>query len=264
MLRPPQLDYFLQKITRSPRKWKIWGNEVTFMQFKVANTALEPAVAGTTIQSLEELFPGIEDFPAAANLNNPEGVYVTLDQWDGYQAERREITQKIRDDKTFAGPAGVENFITLTGDIHSYIAGYIKFQYDDPSCVGENRPVGVELVCPSVTSSNLSEIATFGFGTAPAPDAGEFGAQVTANNPHIKFFNSNEHGYNVMEVTKDSILCTMFAIRAPVTAENPNGNGIREPNAARTTSEVLRRFRVPDGEVLLIDETNAVPVPLPC
>ncbi len=264
MLRPPQLDYFLQKITRSPRKWKIWGNEVTFMQLKVANTALEPAVAGTTIQSLEELFPGIEDFPAAANLNNPEGVYTTLDQWDGYQAERREITQKIRDDKTFAGPAGVENFITLTGDIHSYIAGYIKFQYDDPSCVDENRPVGVELVCPSVTSSNLSELATFGFGVAPAPDAGQFGAQVTANNPHIKFFNSNEHGYNIMEVTKDSIVCTMFAIRAPLTPENPNGNGIRESDPSRTTAEVLRKFRVPDGQVLLIDETNAVPIPLPC
>src|SRR3712207_7871348 len=41
------------------------------------------------------------------------------------------------------------NFVTLTGDIHSYIAGYIKENYDDRTCVGENRPVGVELVCPS-------------------------------------------------------------------------------------------------------------------
>jgi len=130
--------------------------------------------------------------------------------------------------------------------------------------MGENRPVGIELVCPSVTSSNLSEIVTFGFGTAPAPDAGQFGAQVIANNPHIKFFNSDVHGYNLMEVTKDSIVCTMKAIRTTPSPENPNANGIREDDPQQTTSEVLRRFRVPAGEVLLIDETGPVPVPLPC
>lgn len=261
--RPPQIDYFLQKITRSPRRWKIWGNEVTLMQLKVANTAAESATADP-ITSLEELFPGIGDFPAAGSVNNPEGVYTTLDQWDGFQAERRGITRRIRDDRTFPGTAGVENFVTITGDIHSYIAGYIKENYDDPTCMGENRPVGIELVCPSVTSSNLSELATFGFGAAPTPDAGQFGAQVTANNPHIKFFNSNEHGYNVMEVTKDSIACTMKAIRTLPSPENPNANGIREEDPQQTTSEVLRRFRILSGEVLLYDETTGVPVPLPC
>ena len=261
--RPPQLDYFLQKITRSPRTWKIWGNEVTFMQFKVANTSAESATVDP-ITSLEELFPGIGDFPAAGSVNNPEGVYVTLDQWDGFQAERRRITQEIRDNQVFPGQRGTENFITLTGDIHSYIAGYIKENYDDPTCMGENRPVGIELVCPSVTSSNLSELATFGFGAAPAPDAGQFGAQVVANNPHIKFFNSNEHGYNIVEVTKDSLFCTMKAIRTTPSPENPNANGIREDDPRQTTSEVLRRFRVPAGEVLLIDETGPGPVPLPC
>jgi alkaline phosphatase D len=259
--RPPQVNYFLQKVTRSPRRWKIWGNEVTFMQLKVANASL----GSGTVSSLEDLFPGIADFPAGQAVGNaPEGVYITLDQWDGFQAERRRITQRLRDDRTLAGPAGVENFVTITGDIHSYIAGYIKTEYDDPTCMADNRPIGVELVCPSVTSSNLSEIATLGFGAAPAPDVGEFTAQVEANNPHIKFFNSNEHGYNLMEVTKDSILCTMKAIRTAPSPENPNANGIREDEPQKTRAAVLRRFRVPAGEVLLVDETGPVPVPLPC
>jgi len=223
--RPRQVGYFLDRITRSLRTWKLWGNEVTLMQIKVANTSVESATLDIT--SLEGLFPGIAEYPAADAIGAPEGVYITLDQWDGYQAERRRITRRIRDDKTLPGPAGVENFVTITGDIHSYIAGYIKENYDDRTCMGDNRPVGVELVCPSVTSSNLSEIATLGFGAAPAPDVGEFTVQVTANNPHIKFFNSNEHGYNVMEVTKGSILCTMKAIRTtPSLPDNPNANSV--------------------------------------
>ncbi len=234
------------------------------MQIKVANTAAESATADP-ITSLEDLFPGIGSFPAAGAVGAPEGVYITLDQWDGYQAERRRITERIRDDRTFPGPAGVENFVTITGDIHSYIAGYVKENYDDRTCMGENRPVGVELVCPSVTSSNLSEIATFGFGAAPAPSSVDaFTAQVTANNPHIKFFNSNEHGYNLMEVTEDSIVCTMKAIRTLPSPENLNANGIREDEPQKTTAEVLKRYRVPAGEVLLIDETGPVPVPQPC
>lgn len=252
--RPDQLRYFLDRITGSPRTWKIWGNEVTFMQNKVANSYL----------GQDGLLPSID--PATA----PEGVYITLDQWDGYQAERRRVTRKLRNSAT-----GAENFVTITGDIHSYIAGYVKEDYDNPVSQGENRPVGVELICGSITSSNLTEIATLGFGAVPyAPDAGQFTAAVTASNPHIKYFNSNDHGYNLMEVTKDALVCTMKRVRltGPVTPEN-DGSAIKERDPQRTASEVLRRFRVPasgstfagqtvDGP-LLVDETSGVPVPIP-
>jgi alkaline phosphatase D len=188
--RPDQLGYFLDTTLGSARTWKLWGNEVTFQQIKVANSFLGAGGALPTVD------------PTTA----PEGVYITLDQWDGYQAERLEITRAIRDAD---GGTGVENFVTLTGDIHSYIAGYIKENYDDPVSTGDNRPVGVELVCGSVTSSNLSELASLGFGAAPAPDAGQFTAAVEQSNPHIKYFNSNDHGYNVIEVIPESIRCTM-------------------------------------------------------
>jgi alkaline phosphatase D len=278
--RPQQVGYFLQKMTRSPRKWKIWGNQVTFMQFKLANTSV--GSEALTIASLTELFPGIEQFRQERGLppapDNPEGVYVTLDQWDGYQAERHRITQRLRDDTTLPGTPGVENFVTITGDIHSYMAGYIKADYDDRTCQGENRPVGVELVCGSITSSNLSEIATFGFGSAPQPDVGQFTSEVTANNPHIKYFNSNEHGYNLMEVTKNAIACAMKAVRVKSTAVDAHnrGQGTREEDPENTEATVLRRFRVPARgttfagleitEPVLFDETNGGPVPLalPC
>lgn len=239
LTRPDQLGYFLNKMTNSTKKWKIWGNEVTFQQLKVANTFL----------GQNNVLPTVN--PA----NAPEGVYVTLDQWDGYQAERRWITREIRD-------RNVRNFVTITGDIHSYIAGYIKEDYDNPVSTGANRPIGVELVCGSITSSNLTEIASLGFGAAPAPDAGQFTAAVTASNPHIKYFNSNDHGYNLMEVTQDSVLCTMKRVVPIAPTQQNRGSGIREPNPQNTRSEVLRKFRVRDGQVLIYDETNGVPVPI--
>ncbi len=274
-IRPPQLDYFTQKIVRSPRTWKIWGNEVTVMQLKVANTSITDE--NVTISSLEELFPGIGGFPAAGSVGAPEGVYTTLDGWDGYQAERNSIIRTFRDDKTFSGPEGVKNFITITGDIHSYIAGYLKEDFDRRDCSEDNRPVGIELVCPSITSSNLSEIAQFGFGAAPPPEVNLFTAQVTANNPHIKYFNSEQHGYNIIEVTKDSLVCEMKAVVVPegnITQEN-RGSAIREENPENTELELLKRFLVPAHgtefqgapveEPLLVDATNeAAPLPLLC
>ena len=241
--RPDQLGYFLDKMLNSTRTWKLWGNEVTFQQIKVANSFLG---AGNVLPTVD---------PAAA----PEGVYITLDQWDGYQAERLEITRAIRD---AGGGQGVENFVALTGDIHSYIAGYIKEDYDNPLGTGDNRPIGVELVCGSVTSSNLSEISSLGFGAAPAPDAGQFTAAITTSNPHIKYFNSNDHGYNLLEVAPASVVCTMKRVVPTTPTPENRGSGIREPNPANTRKETLRKLRVNAGEVLLFDETNGTSVPL--
>ncbi len=67
----------------------------------MANASLE--AEGITVASLDELFQNIEDYPSGEYVGQaPEGVYITLDRWDGYQAERRLITRKIRDDRTFA------------------------------------------------------------------------------------------------------------------------------------------------------------------
>jgi hypothetical protein len=59
---------------------------------------------------------------------------------------------------------------------------------------------------------------------------------VIANNPHIKYFNSKEHGYNIVEVTKDSILCAIKAVRVkPTEVDQQNRNqGIREEEARKT------------------------------
>ncbi len=236
--RPQQKQFFLDRMLGSTRKWKLWGNEVTFMQFKVLNTYL---------QSFSEVPGGGTILPDPLT----DGVYVTLDQWDGFQAERDQIIEEI-------GTRGVKNFVTLTGDIHTFIAGYIRRDFNDPTSVPQNTPgalpppdaVGVELVCGSVTSANLTELATFGQGRAGIPgepgtperrDASEI-FQVS-NNRHFKYFNSDTHGYNIIDVTSQKLTCTMKAVST-----------IKSPQATLST---LKVFEVPAGRVELRDVTPA-------
>ena len=194
---------------------------------------------------------------------------MNLDQWDGFQAEREEITQAFLDAN---GGQGVENFVVITGDIHSYIAGYVRENYDDPTPpvpeteVGgdpnpNNRLLGTCFVCGSVTSSNLVELAA-GAGNGDFPQVDErflesedgLSALQTAfqegSNPHIEFFNSSTHGYNVMEVTQERLTCTMFGVE---TTQQPPQNG-------QPQKSVLARFEIPNGLVQL-QRTDIVPTP---
>ena len=71
----------------------------------------------------------------------------------------------------------------------------------------------------SVTSLNLVELATR--VGAPAPPAEDLSAAFKASNPHIEFFNSETHSYNVMEVTPEQLTCTMKAVNT-IQVPNPN------------------------------------------
>jgi hypothetical protein len=86
----------------------------------------------------------------------------------------------------------VKNFVTITDDIHSFIAGYIKRDFNDTDPVTsppQNVPgapppkdaIGVEFVCGSVTSANLTELATFG--------RGEVGCRTTARTLRMPSWN---------------------------------------------------------------------------
>jgi alkaline phosphatase D len=154
-------------------------NTVTFMQFKVANTFIDAH------------FPDDPNFSPVEPAENSDGIYVTLDQWDGYQAERLAITNAFSD---------VENFVTITGDIHSHLTGYIKPDYDEPAA--------------------------------------------TPGNAHIKYFNSDNHGYNLVEMTKGSLLCTMMGL---VSTDPNEPNPIRVEDDSRVQKTEIKQFKVDAG-----------------
>jgi alkaline phosphatase D len=67
------------------------NDTTTFMQFKIANAYPAGGAEGQVI------FPTVPQAPDDGDPNTTDGVYVNLDQWDGFQAERREISQAILD-----------------------------------------------------------------------------------------------------------------------------------------------------------------------
>ncbi len=196
MLGLTQRQWFLNQLTSSKATWKLWANEVMLMQLKLAL------------------------------------LYIDLDQWDGYQAERNLILNTVKH-------GNIKNFIALTGDLHTFLAGYLKTDFDNPF----ESPVGVELMVGSITSANFAEeinsVIPLASSPLPAKQMGVPAVAVadvlTAANPWIKFFNSSTHGYAILTLTPAQLTCVFKAVST-----------ITEPTSTLST---LRTITVPVNQV---------------
>ncbi len=170
MLGPEQREWLRYGILGSQAQWKLWGNPV---------------------------YSGVLKAGAMEYLE----IFFDLDAWDGYRAERDDLM------KTFKG-AGVRNLITFTGDLHTSLAGYMKVDYWNPfNTWAPDNLVGVELMTPSVTSASLKDLLYNALkiqGQHPDLDVVlDVLTQdaVILNNPHLKFFDGDRHGYLVATLT---------------------------------------------------------------
>jgi alkaline phosphatase D len=198
MLGVTQKEWFIEKLKSSRSVWKIWANEIMAMQLKAL-----PLGQATR--------------------------YLTLDSWDGYPAERADILRRLQ---------GIQNFIAITGDIHSYACGYLKADYETLFYPA----TGIEFVGGSVTSSNLAEIleAQFPTPSQPVPKSSlnippeAIEAVLRIFNPWVQFFHSATHGYVVLDIDQIVLRCRMWRVST-----------IREPVAEKSllrTFAVLRNF----------------------
>jgi alkaline phosphatase D len=232
MLGQTQRQWLVDKLTGSRRRWKVWGTEVM----------VEPLrVLGVFTAGLLPPPPGVDPTsPAFLNLE----VFVTVDAWDGYPAERRRILQTVKD-------RDVKNVVLITGDIHSFVASELTVDFTAPTVnlpptnpptttprPEASPPVAVSFVGGSVTSANLAELGTFGSASLPPINVVTYAIQ--QSNPHIKYFNSQDHGYCVVEVTPERVVCSMKALVGGTQAIKT-----RNPQAPMT---VLRTFEVKNGE----------------
>lgn len=193
-------------VTGTDAQWKLHGNEVLC-------AALRTAGAG------------------------PASVYLNYDAWDGYEAERELLMGRLAKD-------GVENYVTLTGDMHTYVAGYLKQDYTDPEqseYAGGDR-VGVEFMTPGVTSDNLA--AAGGLPAGETEDAIDESIQL--QNPHIEWFNSSRWGYTTVDITRSGLVYTAYEVD-------------RSVDSADAPKRLLRSYRVPDGRYEL-QEFRAPPL----
>jgi len=207
MLGHRQRNWFADRLTTAEQTWTVWGNEVLSMPFQV----------------------GVNGY----------NVYPNVDSWDGYAAERRLIRDAMaaNDDTTF---------VTLTGDMHTTLAGYQRRRVPGiraGESTVENERVGVEFMTPAITSVNLAEAMALDRlpGTAQL-DAG-LTRTISEMNPHFAYFDSAHWGYSVAEFTRDDCTFTTYAVDKtadPAVAEN----------------SILRRFRVPAGTTEITDVTD--------
>jgi alkaline phosphatase D len=185
MLGAAQKQWFVQKMSSSTAVWKVWANEMMCMPLKAKN-----------------------------DLNGNDDLYLTLDAWDGYRSERTAVLSAL---------AGVKNMVAVTGDIHSFGAGYLQADYEK---LGQPR-LGVEFVGGSISSANFAETLVSSGGdpfSAAVPKAKlavtPVGLLAKVMNPHLEFFNSAVHGYGVLELTPLEATCTL---RQVSTVKSPTG-----------------------------------------
>lgn len=135
------------------------------------------------------LFTGLERSPASWNVLAQQimvarvdktagpAINYSMDQWPGYEFERRRLLRHFADKK-------IKNPVVLTGDIHSDWANELIADFDQL----DSKSVATEFVGTSISSG--------GDGS----DVPKARTHLTAENPFVKYFNS-ERGYVRCELT---------------------------------------------------------------
>ena len=206
MLGEAQKSWLKSALLASKARWKCLLNEVTMMRLALAN--LDPrGVAG--------LPPMLLHVPALTD----ESLYINLDAWDGYPAERAELLQFLTDQQ-------VRNVVVCTGDFHHNLAGVLRPDFTDPA----SPVVAVEVVGGSVSSVNVTDA----LGRDLTPLARQLIPRV---NPHIEYLDLKYHVYTKVVVTPEQMNVSYIA-----------ANTVSQPSS---DAFLLQCFMIPDGVSIL-------------
>lgn len=163
MIGEEQFSWLTSGLKTSQAKWKIMGNQVIFSPLHDS-----------------KVFSRV---PA-----------VKMDRWDGYPAEQMRILHFLEEND-------IEDFIVVTGDVHTSWALEITPSPLDPTVYNPSNGTGVlgaEFVTPSISSFNMNDIL-------PRPIAWEAERRFRKKkyNPHLRYLDLVRHGYLTMTFTKD-------------------------------------------------------------
>lgn len=201
LLEPEQLTWLENGLAATGRPWHLIGNQVVITPVRWPGAVL-----------------GVPSVPTLVNS----------DQWDGYQADQQRLIGHLGAQPSAAGDA-----VVLTGDIHS------SWAMDLPLAkTATYTPVGVEFVCPSVTSDGFYElvqdavpVGTPAEGAVAATRGATAGVQ--ASNPWIKYLDGLGHGYTLIDVTPERVQADFFHTPVPTTARpDPRVDPAVEPTYA--------------------------------
>jgi alkaline phosphatase D len=150
MLGGEQAGWLLGELDRTPPRWNVLANEVVMSRFRVL------------------------------------GQY-NLDQWDGYEAERRRLIEHV------AARPGL-NPLFITGDIHAFAVNDVKVDHDRAGAPA----VGTEIVGGSISSVfGLSDTA----------------AGLIRGLPDVHLLDGSHRGYAVVDLDSRHAVARLRAVR---------------------------------------------------
>lgn len=260
MLGKTQKAWFLNQLRRSNSTWKLWGNSVGMLDWRI----------------------DFQNLPKAIGVEWPTTGYAVLggDDWSGYRYERAEILKLVKRE-------AITGFVTIAGDRHCFQAGVLSESLPPKSF----DPVAVEFVTGSVSAPGLFEAAEYGLSKddplraiflhkpssgAPVQPAmnlsmmhgvrASLALQKTADlrqalaarnadlAPHLSFIDAGGHGYSVVRAASDQLQVEFVCIVRPVERTNRDDGG---PLAYRVSHRVKRwgRNAAPRLERTLLEGT---------
>ena len=142
------------------------------------------------------------------NYGRPD-FNINLDSWDGYPVERQKIADHINSNK-------IKDVVFVTGDTHqswAFEVNHIPLESNMPI-----KPYALEFGTPSVNSGNSDER----FSNAPIQkliDHEKYIMDPTIN-PHLKYTNTRDHGYMLIDVNKEKVVATWKYVETLIRREN--------------------------------------------
>jgi alkaline phosphatase D len=235
MLGAKQKAWFLERLRSATATWKIWGSSLGTPDWRIDPQNLPAGL-------LPSGWPKWTD--GYAVLANGD--------WGGIYHERGEIFDAVRD-------AGVTGFAILSGDRHSFWAGYAAKALTPAAF----EPVGVSFVGGSITSPGMQEAHEHGKKDDPLralfiADRADGSMEPTMNlllhhgvrsaleyarggdlakahavgnpelAPHLAFVDMGGHGYATVRVDADTMTTDFVCIPRPIErSEREDGGPLR-------------------------------------
>ena len=130
------------------------------------------------------------------NYGRPD-FNINLDSWDGYPVERQRIADHIVSNN-------INDVVFITGDTHqswAFEVNHIPLESDFPI-----KPYALEFGTPSINSGNSDER----FSNVPLQNLIDHENYITDEsiNPHLKYTNTRDHGYLILDFNRDKVQAT--------------------------------------------------------
>ncbi|WP_448587449.1 alkaline phosphatase D family protein [Thermocrinis sp.] len=163
MLGKEQKEWFFKKLMEDGYVWKVWANGVQFVQSVI------------------------------------NGLYGSLDAWDGYLGEREEIAQLLASE-------GASNLVILTGDRHAGVMAEVPAKFEK----NYDKVLGVEFITPALSSISAAEGNWWRqYGVS---NVDEYAQAEISQNPWIKFVGHKVWGYSVITLTNDRVIGEIVSV----------------------------------------------------